>query len=352
MLWFIITTGKCNLTCKYCGGSFDKNVVPWSIKYSIDSLKQIIKKDPDPIIFFYGGEPLLNYRFIMNVMDNIEAKRWGIQTNGLNIKLLPSEYWKRFNVVLLSIDGREEITDKYRGKGVYKSVINSAKYLKRFSNIELIARMTVTKDSDIFQEVTHLLSLKIFDKIHWQLNVDWTERWDLKSWADNNYLPGVRKLLQLFLDEIKNGSVLKIIPFLGIISAYFFNGYNGPPCGAGYRSVAVTPDGRILSCPIAVYEKWANIGNLDSGLVLHEKIVFPECINCEFYRYCGGRCLYFMIERNWGKEGFLEIDYVTKSFIREVLGIIPKLEELIKKGIISKESLKYDPILDSTEVIP
>jgi len=212
--------------------------------------------------------------------------------------------------------------------------------------------MTVTKDSDIFQEVTHLLSLNLFDKIHWQLNVDWTEKWDLRSWAINSYLPGIRRLLKIFLEELKKGKILKIVPFLGVLSAYFFKGYNGPPCGAGYRSVAVTTDGRILSCPIAVYEKWAEIGNLNSGFIIREKILFPECESCEYYQFCGGRCLYSMTEKNWGKQGFLEIDYVTKAFIKEVLSIIPEVEELLRNGIIDKEMLKYDPILDSTEVIP
>ncbi|MEM0131837.1 MAG: putative peptide-modifying radical SAM/SPASM domain-containing protein, partial [Saccharolobus sp.] len=39
MLWILMTTGKCNLRCNYCGGSFPRNVVPYEIKYDIYKLK-------------------------------------------------------------------------------------------------------------------------------------------------------------------------------------------------------------------------------------------------------------------------------------------------------------------------
>ncbi|MEM3925243.1 MAG: putative peptide-modifying radical SAM/SPASM domain-containing protein, partial [Metallosphaera sp.] len=39
MLWLIFTSGKCNLTCDYCGGSFDRTTVPWEVKYDIEKLK-------------------------------------------------------------------------------------------------------------------------------------------------------------------------------------------------------------------------------------------------------------------------------------------------------------------------
>lgn len=354
MLWLLITTGKCNLKCIYCGGSFNKEIVPWDVKYNIKDLKELIESDPEPTVIFYGGEPLLNPKFIIEVMENIKAKRWGIQTNGLLVNLLPQKYWKKFDIALLSIDGREEITDKYRGKGVYRAVVKNARLLKEYG-IELIARMTISKESDIYEEVTHILSLNIFDKIHWQLNVDWTEKWDIIRWAENSYLPGIKKLLRLFINELHKGKVLKIIPFIGIISAYFLEGYDGPPCGAGYRSVTITPDGRVLACPIAVYEKWAELGKLkDFNFKLYNKrkIEFDECKSCEYKKYCGGRCLYMMKEKNWGVQGFMEIDYVTKKFISEVLSIIPYIINLIKTNKININDIKYDPILDSTEVIP
>jgi putative peptide-modifying radical SAM enzyme len=351
VLWLIFTSGKCNLKCDYCGGSFPKDVVPWNVKYDIDKLKNLIERDPEATVILYGGEPLSNPKFIMKVLDYIKAKRYGIQTNGTLIKLLPENYWKKINVALLSIDGRKEITEKHRGKHIYDIVVKNAGYLKSLG-LETIARMTVTQDSDIFKEVTHLLSLGIFDKIHWQLNVIWSDKWNVEKWAKESYLPGIKKLVDLFLEELKKGKVLKIVPILGVLSAYFFGGYKGSPCGAGYKSVSVTTDGRILSCPVAVWENWAVLGNVSSGFKLLEDPLPEICRKCEFKEYCGGRCLYSMKENYWGEEGFREVDEITKEYLKTVLSIIPTIKELIEQGIIKLSDLKYDPTLDSTEVIP
>ncbi len=346
-----MTTGRCNLACDYCGGSFPEKVVPYSVSYDLLSLKKMIEEDKDSTIIFYGGEPLLNPKFIMSVLDNIKAKRYGVQTNGTLYKLLPDEYWKRISVVLLSIDGREEITNKHRGKGIYNAVLRASKHLKSLG-IETIARMAVTQDTNIYEDVMHLINLKLFDKVHWQLDVIWSEEWDFKSWAYSSYLPGIRKLVEFFLSKLEEGEIIKIIPILGVISAYFFGGYKGSPCGAGYSSVTVTPDGRVLSCPIAVREKWAELGNVQNGFRIMEDPLPQDCKNCEFKDYCGGRCLYAQKERYWGEEGFKVVDEVNKEYLRIVLSIIPKVKELIVKGRIKLNDLYYNPILDSTEVIP
>ncbi len=43
---------------------------------------------------------------------------------------------------------------------------------------------------------------------------------------------------------------------------------------------------------------------------------------------------------------------MTRETIKAVLSIAPRIKELIKKGIINGNELMYDPVLDSTEVIP
>lgn len=350
MLWLVFTSGKCNLKCDYCGGSFPKSIVPWEVEYDLDKIKNLIERDKNATVIFYGGEPLSNPKFIMRFMDNIHAKRYGIQTNGTLVKLLPENYWKRMNVVLISVDGRKEITDKHRGKNVYDVVMKNTRYLKSLG-VEIIARMTVTQDSDIYEDVMHLLSLGLFDKIHWQLNVIWSEKWDVKTWS-TKYLEGIKLLTKHFLENLKKGKVIKIIPILGIISAHYFGGYKGSPCGAGYKSVAITTDGRVLACPIAVREGWAVLGDLRHGFRLLEDPLPEVCKKCEVKDYCGGRCLYATKENYWEEEGFWEVDSITKEYIRIVTSIIPEVDNLIRRGVINLSDLRYDPIEDSTEVIP
>ncbi|WP_069806702.1 TIGR04084 family radical SAM/SPASM domain-containing protein [Vulcanisaeta thermophila] len=352
MLWIIFTTGACNLRCDYCGGSFNPRVVPWRVNYDINQLKNLIERDPEATVIFYGGEPLLGYRFIMQVMDNVRARRYGIQTNGTLVNLLPRQYWARMDVVLLSIDGREEVTDKHRGRGVYRNVVNALRYLKGLGVRRVIARMTVTQDTDIYRDVMHLLNLG-FDYVHWQLNVIWTEKWNIREWAINNYLPGIRALVREFLNQAERGRVMGIVPILGILNAYLYKPYEGPPCGAGYKAVSITTDGRVLACPIAVREEWAVLGHVNTGFRTIKIELPPECQKCPYKPYCGGRCLYAIMEgRNYWNNEVETVDWITRETIREVLKIAPKIKELVSNGVIKEEDIIYDPTQDSTEVIP
>lgn len=356
MLWFLLTTGQCNLKCRYCGGSFDPRHSPWSVRYSLEDLRNFLAKDKEPVVFFYGGEPLLNPGYIMAVMDSVKAKRWGIQTNGLLAKRLPPEYWRRFDVVLLSIDGVEEVTDWYRGKGVYRAVLRTLRWLKEEvrCRCQIIARMAVGKMSDIYRDVSHLLSLG-FDKVHWQLNAIWTDEWgpdEFLEWAYTSYLPGVKKLRDWFLDEARQGRVLGVVPFLGIYRALLIRPFDWVPCGAGKYSFAVNTDGRVLACPIAVSEKWATVGDLKIGVTKIGFKLDDRCFTCEYKHICGGRCLYTHFEKYWGERGFDAVCEVTKKTIKMLEEGAPLLKQLMDKGVIRREDLYYEPTLDSTEVIP
>jgi len=353
LLYILLTTGACNLNCSYCGGSFDQKVVPWKINYDFNKLRETIENDKDSVVIFYGGEPLVNYRYIIKVMDSITAKRWGIQTNGTLIHKIPEKYWKMMDVVLLSIDGRKQVTDSARGPGVYDAVLGALNYFKKTGLKRIIARMAVTENTDIYTDVMHLVNLG-FDLVHWQLNVIWSEKWNFTEWANNSYLPGIARLVNDFLNESKNGKVMGLVPLLGILNAYLFKPFRWVPCGAGYRSITISTDGRILSCPIAVSEKWAEIGSIERGFKTSEPEIPEMCKDCDVWPYCGGRCLYAIKEgvNYWGKEGVKEVDEVTKNTINQIIKIGPAIKALIKAGTIKEEQLFYDPLLDSTEIIP
>jgi len=358
VLYIIFTTGQCNLRCKYCGGSFPENVVPWRVKYRIKDLERFMLGDDEPIICFYGGEPLLNSRFIKVVMERFSDAKFVMQTNGILIRRLEPKYWLRFDTVLLSIDGRKEITDYYRGFGVYDKVIEAAKWLRMIGfNGDLIARMTISEHSDIYKDVTHLLSLNLFNHIHWQLDVIWSQRWrDFDKWCDNSYIPGLRRLIRMWLDKAENGVVLGIVPIIGILSVMIKGGViDQPPCGAGLNSVAISTDGTILACPIAVDVEWAKLGNLaehDRESVLGKIRIGEPCTSCPYLKYCGGRCLYAHMERLWGEDGFRKVCRLTISLIDELMSIRDHVLRLIRDGVISEEQITYPPFNNTTEIVP
>lgn len=354
MILIVTTTGKCNMKCSYCGGSFDPRLVPWSEEYRLEDLIATIMRTGCDVAF-YGGEPLLNPELIMDVVDSLKSRGWRgrlvIQTNGTLFENLPLSYWLSFDSVLLSVDGRPEVNDEGRGRGNYERVIGAAKNLRRYGfSGDLIARMTAWERTDIYEDVTHLLGLGIFDHIHWQLDVIWSERWDFREWSERSYLPGIRKLVSLWLEEMRKGRVLGIAPFLGIMRAELFGDLPSPPCGAGSESFTLLPNGKVLACPIAVDSSWAVLGKLDNWIRGIE--IGEPCKSCDYFKYCRGRCLYAYMERLWGEEGFKEVCYVTKEMIKIVLERVGEIRSLISERVISAEDLYYPRYNNTVEIVP
>ena len=357
MLYIVLTTGQCNLKCIYCGGSFPPEVVPWEIKYSLRDLIKFIEEDPDPIIAFYGGEPLLNHVFIEKVMDSIGWAKYVIQTNATLVHRLHEKYWRRFDAVLLSIDGVKEVTDYYRGRGIYDKVLAAAKWLRKIGfKGDLIARMAVSEESDIYRDVMHLLSLKLFDHVHWQLDVIWSNRWrNFDKWLYSTYMPGLAKLIEYWTSEIEKGTVPGIAPFKAIAYAILTKTpLEKPPCGAGVSAYAISTDGRILACPIAVYEKWAEAGHIsrDTPQTLKKYYIGPPCTQCSYLDYCGGRCLYAHVERLWGEKGFRKVCSTTMYLIDLLKKACIKIAESLKAGVVSLNDIKYPPFNNTVEIVP
>ncbi len=296
MLFTIIITTECNLHCRYCGGKLKG--MPSQIQYSLKDLQNFIKQDANPIVAFYGGEPLLKPDLIKEMINVLPANRFILTANGTGIEKLGS-YIHRIDTMLFSIDGRPEVTNYYRGKNSTTLVFKGLKFLRRqkYSG-EIIARMTVSRKSDIYQDVMYLLDF--FPFVHWQLDVIWSKMWDLdkfRKWTIENYKPGLIKLVDFWIDELKQNHLVGIVPFLGIVSRMLYGGKN-IPCQAGTDAVAVTTDGKILVCPIALDFEWNFLGNFNG---YHKIFVGEPCHKCPIYQICGGWCLFAYKERLWGR---------------------------------------------------
>ena len=116
MLLILILTGRCQLNCRYCGGSIDESIMPPEISYDMKELVDFINSLKRVSIAFYGGEPLLRMDLIKKIMDEVDAEHFILQTNGLMLSKLEREYIQKFSTILVSIDGRKSVTEYYRGK--------------------------------------------------------------------------------------------------------------------------------------------------------------------------------------------------------------------------------------------
>jgi len=135
-------TTQCNLQCRLLFGEtmedFEEDFsgleidysLPKTVAYDLKALADFCSKDPDLVLTFYGGEPLLRTRGMKRVMDSVKAECFMIQTNGLLLDKLESSYVNRFHTILVSVDGDEAMTDYYRGKGTFEKVIANLRFDK------------------------------------------------------------------------------------------------------------------------------------------------------------------------------------------------------------------------------
>lgn len=375
MFFHVIVTTDCNLQCKYCFGEtmddFDEDFgefeldyyLPKQAAYDFHELAEFCRKDKDCVVTFYGGEPLLNVDAIRKIMDTVPAKYFMIQTNGQLLDRLESKYVNRFHTILVSIDGEEQLTDYYRGKGTFRKAIDNIKLIKSngFQG-ELIARVTVMEQTDIYKQVQWLLNNNefSFSSVHWQLNAGFWgndyQRRNFKEWSQKNYVPGVQKLVQFWVDQVlEKGIVLRLYPILGIANSLLLD--KEPSllrCGGGWINYAIQTDGCIIPCPTMWGMKEYYLGHIhDADPTKLEKILVNNtpCSKCDILGVCGGRCLYANITKRWSDEAYAEVCETVRSLINAVQVAIPEIKQLIEKGKINLKNFEYLKY-NGCEIIP
>jgi uncharacterized protein len=373
MFFHVILTTECNLQCRYCFGEttedfsedfadFDVDyALPRKANYDFDLLAKFCSKDPESILTFYGGEPLLCIKEIKQIMDSVKSRHFMIQTNGLLLEKLEPEYVNRFHTILVSIDGDESLTDYYRGLGTFRKVIDNVKLIAQNTfRGELIARMTVMEQTDIYKQVTWLVKNceYPFFSVNWQLNAgfwanDYARR-NFKSWSENSYIPGVERLTRFWVDHMEaKGEVLRLYPLLGIANSLLSHENSRLRCGSGWTNYAIQTDGYIIPCPAMWGMKNYYLGHINSVHPLKLKKIFvgAPCTECSILNVCGGRCLYANITKRWSKEAYSMICSTVKRLVKNVEAELPRIKQLIKNDKVHLTDFSFMKY-NGCEIIP
>jgi len=361
MQYHVILTEICNKHCTYCGGTRHINGIPLNVTYPIEDLVEFMKQDPEPVIGFYGGEPLLALDLMYEVMDKVPAKAFTLQTNATRLNQIEDKYLHRLHSILVSIDGGREVTDSCRGKGTFDLVTRNLMEVEdRGYKGDVIARMAFSKNGDIYRDVSYLLNLErpYFDHVHWQLDVFWSE---LESWKDlegwlRRYEAGITRLVSDFAASMETETPLGIVPFIPVFKT-LLTGEETPHirCGAGYTSFAIMTNGRIDVCPVAPELPYSNVGHIKTTKPEELRGILPvgpPCTECEVKGICGGRCLFSNQTMFWGLDWFNRICDTTKHMINELRKQVPVAERLIAEGVLDPKVFDYPEINNGCEIIP
>ncbi len=362
-VYFIIyLTEACNLECSYCESRDSRGGRRQEISYPFERLIEFLAADPDVNLQLYGGEPLLRIDLIDQLLTRVRSKHTCIQTNGLLLDQLPDRLLDAIDVLSVSLDGPETLTDAWRGQGVYGRVVEQVRSLRqRGYRGRVDARMTCTPGVSIFDAVTHFTDGEpgLFDAVYWQLNVlfgveDWRfDRKFITRWLSGRYNQEITALVEHWIAALRRGQLLLIVPFLGLMHSLLTGErVECVRCGAGHHAWTVVPSGDVYPCPVLRASPdycVGNIADLSPAAIEPLPNLRGPCAKCEVRDLCGGRCIYASESMRWGPKGFNLVCGTVKHLIRELEGGAPTAQRLMEEaglsvGVLAEYSFDYEVI--------
>jgi putative peptide-modifying radical SAM enzyme len=376
MYFHLILTDECNLCCRYCRAKVFEDLevsdekctpqividphLPGELNFDLDLLYDFLQKDPASTLTFYGGEPLLRADLIDWIVRESPVQRFMIQTNGLLLDRLYPEIINRFSTILVSLDGQEGLTDKNRGAGTYRKVMENLKKIRRNGyNHDIIARMTVTESTDIVEAV-HWLSDNpdySFSSIHWQLDANFSNDFSHRSfadWVNENYNPGIIRLVTDWVDHMESeGKVLCWYPFLDPMEDLLRGRPSLLRCGSGHSNYSIMTDGNIAPCPVMLGMSDYYVGHISDADPQNLKVITVkgECADCRILEFCGGRCLYSNITKPWGEAERRLVCSTVENLHRGLTNVLPRVKNLITSGRIDLADFSHEKF-NGCEIIP
>jgi len=362
MEYILFLTYRCNLNCSYC---FARNLVhddkrnSFSINNeNIIRVCEYIEKDislnnrKDNSIVFFGGEPSL----VPNIIEDIMARtfhldlNYSIYTNGLLLDKLPDELLKKLNSILIAIDGDKEIHETYKPIGSYDNILNNLTAIKGKTSAQTIARITMEENSNIYKSVRNLLHH--FDYVHWQIVNK--ESFDDPIKLIDNYTVNVKKLFGEWLEALKAGKILNIIPFNRIALLLLTNEESKSfKCGCGSSIQAIDVNGNVYACDEYIENPDNSIGNIKENkydLVNYKshKELFNDCAKCDISSICAGRCRKLLETQS---PNHIRIYCaLTKVLVNMMLKSIDEIRLIISEQKIELSKLHTE--IYNTEIIP
>ena len=310
----------CNLNCSYCFASQgkyqgDRAIMSFEVgKQALDFLMEHSGNRRNLEVDFFGGEPLMNFDVVKQLVAYAREQekergknfRFTLTTNGVLVDDDVIEFSNReMSNVVLSLDGRKEVHDRYRvdyaGKGSWEKIVPKfQKFVEARGNKGYYMRGTFTHaNPDFLKDIEEMLSLG-FTELSMEPVVCAP---DAPSALTQEDLPIVleqyEKLAELMLKRHREGK-----PFT--FYHYMIDLKGGPciykrvsGCGSGTEYMAVTPWGDLYPCHQFVGEERFKLGDVWNGVTNREiqnefgecnVYSRPECRDCWAKLYCSGGC--------------------------------------------------------------
>lgn len=310
----------CNLNCAYCFASQGKYQGERALmsfetgKRALDFLVENSGTRRNLEVDFFGGEPLMNWDVVKKLVEyarSIEKEkgknfRFTLTTNGLNIDDDVIEFSNReMSNVVLSLDGRKEVHDRYRvdykGKGSWDIIVPKfQRFVKERGGKNYYMRGTFTHaNPDFLEDIKQMLSLGFNELSMEPVVCAAGDPSELTEQDKEIVFEQYEKLAELMLQKGKEGE-----PFT--FYHYMIDLKGGPciykrisGCGSGTEYMAVTPWGDLYPCHQFVGDEKFRLGDIWHGVTntaIQEEFgscnvyAREDCHDCWAKLYCSGGC--------------------------------------------------------------
>lgn len=311
----------CNLRCKYCFASTGDFGTGHRMTMDFETAKRaidfVIAKSGhrrNIEVDFFGGEPLMNFDVVKRLVAyarSVEKERgkhfrFTLTTNGVLIDDDVIDFANReMSNVVLSLDGRKEVHDRYRvdyaGNGSWEKIVPKfQKLVQARQGKNYYMRGTFTHaNPDFLKDIQTMLDLG-FTELSMEPVVAAPGDPAALTEADKEIvMQQYEELARLMLQRDKEGR-----PFT--FYHYMIDLKGGPciykrisGCGSGTEYMAVTPWGDLYPCHQFVGDEKFKLGNIWDGVENHavqaefagcNVYAREECRDCWARLYCSGGC--------------------------------------------------------------
>lgn len=388
----LVVTESCNFRCRYCvySGEYknnrvhssnlmDKSIAQLAVYKYISYFKSEILKNniaAEPVISFFGGEPLLNFQIIKETVKFSKSIYHGditysLTTNGSLFNEKNINFFIENNFYLnVTLNGDIKEHDRLRvfsnGNGSYNTIVNGLKLINQVnteyykSNVGILTnfdtgtdliKLTNFLESNKYTRRKRILISKIIDN-----NTSWYGRYSIKEKEEyNNQL---NELKSSFINSIKRkeyprememglfGSILRNILNRNIMSKNIIREQStkyGGTCIPGSK-IAVSWDGSLHICekvnldhPIGNVWDWLDYKEIERIITKYNNVLHQRCSVCNIRNICT-----ICFKDLFGENGKIEIISKTwcDTFVEEYKKSFSLLYSLLEEGIKPEEICK------------
>ncbi|NLJ96391.1 MAG: SPASM domain-containing protein [Clostridiales bacterium] len=284
----LLATQCCNLTCSYCFANDGTYNATSNNIMSAETMKKAFVffcekyKDGINLVHFFGGEPMLGYENIKEFVPwcyeycrekNIVPPVFSIVSNGTIMNKEIFQFFNKYKVnIVVSIDGNKQLNDLTRYSpsidSVYDVIKSNFSGIPKERDFKIGCEMTINKNhikayrkgivkdwlDDICEIGFNYATVGVVETTEDDCRIDEAEKEILQDIERESIDYFFHRLI--YQEDFKSVEIVSLIRQMA-------SRKRALSCGAGYHSLTVDPNGKIMPCYQFYHDDKFDMGNIE-----------------------------------------------------------------------------------------